>query len=186
VVSLPAQDRTANRLRRILPVKWAYTLSRWKNIAYMMYMYQLAQRYPKVVKAGILKKAQAELGPGCDAATHFSPRYNPWQQRLCVAPDGDFVRAIRSGRATVVTDETEEFTADGIRLKSGKCLEADIVVTATGLVLQTVGGVANEHPWPQRRSRPNARLQRRNDVRSAESRGRLRLPSTHHGPSRRI
>jgi cation diffusion facilitator CzcD-associated flavoprotein CzcO len=141
VVSLPAQDAIANRLRRVLPIKWAYTLSRWKNIAYTMYMYQLAQWYPKLVKAGILKKAQAELGPGCDASTHFSPRYNPWEQRLCVAPDGDFFRAIRGGRASVVTDEIEEFTRDGIRLKSGKELEADIVVTATGLVLQAAGGV---------------------------------------------
>jgi cation diffusion facilitator CzcD-associated flavoprotein CzcO len=141
VVSLPAQDTIANGLRRFLPVKLAYSLSRWKNILYMIYVYQLAQRYPKFVKAGLIKKAQKDLGPGCDAATHFSPRYNPWEQRLCVAPDGDFFQAIRNGRASVVTDEIEEFTANGIRLKSGKHLEADIVVTATGLVLQAIGGV---------------------------------------------
>jgi monooxygenase len=141
VVSLPAQDAIANRLRRILPAMWAHTLSRWKNILYTMYVYQLARRYPKLVKAGIMKKAQEELGPGCDAVTHFSPRYNPWEQRLCVAPDGDFFQAIRNGRASVVTDGIDEFTADGIRLKSGRKLEADIVVTATGLVLQAVGGV---------------------------------------------
>jgi monooxygenase len=141
VVSLPAQDAIANRLRRLLPAKWAHTMSRWKNILYTMYMYQLAQRWPKLVKTGLLKKAQNELGPGCDAATHFSPRYNPWEQRLCVAPDGDFFQAIRNGRASVVTDEIDEFTADGIRLKSGRHLEADVVVTATGLVLQAAGGV---------------------------------------------
>jgi cation diffusion facilitator CzcD-associated flavoprotein CzcO len=104
-------------------------------------VYQLARRYPRLVKAGILKKAKEEAGAACDAATHFSPRYNPWEQRLCVAPDGDFFQAIRNGRASVVTDEIEEFTASGIRLKSGKTLEADIVVTATGLVLQAAGGV---------------------------------------------
>lgn len=141
VVSLPAEDAIANRLRRALPLKWAHALSRWKNILFTMYVYQLARRFPKFVKAGLFKKAQEEVGPGCDAATHFSPRYNPWEQRLCVAPDGNFFQAIRNGRASVVTDEVEEFTANGIRLKSGHALEADIVVTATGLFLQAAGGV---------------------------------------------
>jgi cation diffusion facilitator CzcD-associated flavoprotein CzcO len=104
-------------------------------------VYRLALRYPNFVKAGIMKKLRAEVGPDCDAATHFSPSYNPWEQRLCVAPDGDFFRAIREGRAGVVTGEIEEFTPAGIRLKSGQTLDADIVVTATGLVLQAVGGV---------------------------------------------
>ena len=141
VVSLPARDAIANWLRRVLSLKWAYRLSRWKNIAYMMFVYQLAQRYPAWVKNGIIRKAQAELGSGYDVTTHFAPRYNPWEQRLCVVPDGDMFHAIRTGRASVVTDEIREFTANGIRLESGRELQADLVVTATGLVLQTTGGV---------------------------------------------
>jgi len=107
----------------------------------MMFVYQLAQRYPAWVKNGIIRKAQAELGSGYDVTTHFAPRYNPWEQRLCVVPDGDMFHAIRTGRASVVTDEIREFTANGIRLESGRELQADLVVTATGLVLQTIGGV---------------------------------------------
>jgi cation diffusion facilitator CzcD-associated flavoprotein CzcO len=118
VVSLPERDAIANWLRRVLPLSWAYRLSRWKNIAYMMYVYQLAQCYPTLVKTGIIRKAQKELGSGYDVATHFTPRYNPWEQRLCVVPDGDMFHAIRTGRARVVTDEIQEFTAKGIRLKS--------------------------------------------------------------------
>ena len=112
---------------------WAYRLSRGKNVAYMMYLYQLARRYPNFVKAGIVREAREELGAGFDVATHFTPRYNPWEQRLCLAPDGDFFQAIRSGRASVATDEIDRFTERGIQLKSGRELEADIVVTATGL-----------------------------------------------------
>ena len=140
VVSVPEQDKIANSLRRRLPAMWAYRLSRWKNIAYMMYVYQLARRYPNFVKARILRKTQAELGADYDVATHFTPRYNPWEQRLCLAPDGDFFQAIKSGRASVITDEIDRFTERGIQLKSGRQLEADIVVTATGLVLQAFGG----------------------------------------------
>ena len=140
VVSVPEQDAIANRLGRLLPAMWAYRLSRVKNVAYMMYVYQLARRYPNFVKAGIAKAARAELGAGFDVATHFNPRYNPWEQRLCLAPDGDFFQALRSGRASVATDEIDRFTESGIQLKSGRQLEADIVVTATGLVLQAFGG----------------------------------------------
>jgi monooxygenase len=92
------------------------------------------------VKARILRRTQAELGADYDVAMHFTPRYNPWEQRLCLAPDGDFFQAIKSGRASVITDEIDRFTERGIQLKSGRQLEADIVVTATGLVLQAFGG----------------------------------------------
>jgi monooxygenase len=144
IVSMPEQDAIANRLRRFLPTKLAYTLSRWKNIAYMMYVYQLAMGYPDFVKSGIMKQAQRALGPDYDVATHFNPRYNPWEQRLCLVPDGDFFRAIRTGRASVVTGLIERFTEKGIRLQSGEELDADIVVTATGLVLQAFGGAELE------------------------------------------
>ena len=140
IVSMPEQDRIANFLRRVMPDAWAYKISRWKNVAYMMYVYALAQRYPDVVKAGIIKKVSKELGPDYDVATHFTPRYNPWQQRLCLVPDGDLFQAIRDGYASIVTGQIERFTESGIRLQSGEELQADIVVTATGLVLQAFGG----------------------------------------------
>ncbi len=95
---------------------------------------------PVLARAGLLKRVRAALGPDYDIATHFNPRYNPWEQRLCLAPDGDFFQAIKSGRASIVTGEVETFTARGIHLLSGQDLEADIVVTATGLVLQQFGG----------------------------------------------
>jgi monooxygenase len=140
IVSMPEQDAIANSLRRRLPASWAYRLSRWKNIAYMMYVYQLAMRRPNFVKAGLIQKIRAELGRAYDVATHFTPRYNPWEQRLCLVPDGDFFQGIKSGRASVATGHIERFTETGIRLQSGEELEADIVVIATGLVLQAFGG----------------------------------------------
>lgn len=141
VVSFPEEDTVANRLRGVLPSMWAYRLSRWKNVGYMIYLYQLAQRFPNFVKKALMKQARERLGADFDVATHFSPRYNPWEQRLCLAPDGDFFQAIRAGRASVVTDEIDGFGEGGIRLKSGKELEADIIVTATGLVLEAFGGI---------------------------------------------
>jgi monooxygenase len=140
IVSMPEQDRIYNWLRRFLPAMWAYRLSRWKNVGYMTYVYQLARRYPNFVKQGILKKVREHLGPDYDVETHFSPRYNPWTQRLCLVPDGDLFDAIKSNRASIVTDQIETFTEKGILLKSGKELDADIIVTATGLVMQTFGG----------------------------------------------
>lgn len=141
VVSAPEQDKIANWLRSVLPAAWAYKLGRWKNVAFMMYIYQLAQRRPDFVKAAIIKKVGEQVGPDCDVATHFTPSYKPWQQRLCLVPDGDLFHSIKSGRASVITDRIETFTEHGIRLASGKELEADIVVTATGLVMQAFGGI---------------------------------------------
>ncbi len=141
VVSMPEQDKIANWLRARLPAMLAYRLSRWKNVAFMTYVYQLSQRFPDFVTAGILKKVREHLGPDYDVATHFTPRYRPWEQRLCLVPDADMFEAIKSGRASVVTDQIETFTAKGIKLKSGTELEADIIVTATGLVMQSFGGV---------------------------------------------
>jgi monooxygenase len=141
IVSLPEQDRIANWLRRFLPAMWAYRLSRWKNVGYMAYMYQLSRRYPNFVKKGILKKISEYLGPDYDVETHFNPRYDPWTQRLCLVPDADLFEAIKAKRASVVTDQIETFTEKGILLRSGKELEADIIITATGLVMQMFGGV---------------------------------------------
>jgi monooxygenase len=140
IVSMPSEDAIANRLRGMLPARWAYRLIRWKNIALMMYIYQLARRFPNFVKKGLVKKVAEALGPGYDVATNFTPRYDPWTQRLCLIPDADLFAAIRSGRASVVTGHIETFTETGIRLQSGAELEADIVITATGLVMQAFGG----------------------------------------------
>ena len=144
IVSMPEQDAIANFLRLVMPQSSAYRISRWKNVVYMIYVYQLAQRFPNFVKTGILRKISKELGPGFDVATHFTPRYNPWEQRLCLVPDGDLFEAIKAGKASVVTGRIERFTEKGIRLLCGEELEADIVVTATGLVLQAFGGAELE------------------------------------------
>jgi monooxygenase len=141
IVSYPQQDTVATALCRFLPSKIAYGIARWKNIGFMTYMYQLARRRPEFAKQTILKRTNEELGAEYDVQTHFTPRYHPWEQRLCLVPDGDLFGAIREGRASVVTDQIDSFTKNGIQLKSGKELQADIIVTATGLVLEVLGGI---------------------------------------------
>src|SRR5215212_6205742 len=131
----------ANKLRRNLPAKLAYHLIRWRNVLWGMYFFQLSRRKPARVKELILGGVKMALGPDYDIATHFTPRYNPWDQRLCLVPDGDLFKAIKEKRASVVTQEIDTFTKKGIRLKDGSELEADIIVTATGLVLQVLGGI---------------------------------------------
>src|SRR5215469_1449462 len=140
IISAPEKDRIANWLRRVLPSMWAYKLSRWKNVGFLTLFYRLSRRYPNFVKKLLLKRVQENLGSDFDVATHFTPRYNPWEQRLCLIPDADLFEAIKANRASVVTDQIETFTEKGILLKSGKELEADIIVTATGLVMQSFGG----------------------------------------------
>ncbi len=144
VVAWPSEDAVANALRRHLPAKAACGLTRWKNILFGMYFYWLCKTRPDRAKAIILDGVRAALGPDYDVAPHFSPRYNPLDQRLCLAPDGDLFKSIRDGATTVVTDEIESFTETGIRLRSGRELEADLVVTATGLNLQLMGGAEIE------------------------------------------
>ena len=140
VVARPAEDPVANKLRRRLPLKLAYMLTRWKNVLMGMYFYQMCKRKPDKVKDLILGGVRQMLGPDFDVETHFTPRYKPWDQRLCLVPDADLFRAIRRKKVSVVTDQIETFTEKGIRLKSGAELEADVVVMATGLVLQPLGG----------------------------------------------
>ena len=139
IVSMPAEDGIANRLRRHLPSRIAYGVTRWKNVLLGMWFYRFCRRQPTRARALIAKWLAAELGPDHDVA-HFSPRYNPWEQRLCLVPDGDLFRAMREGRASVVTDEIERFTENGLVLRSGRELPADLVVTATGLNLLLLGG----------------------------------------------
>ena len=141
VVSLPATDRIARRLNARLPARLAHALVRWKNVFIGMYFYTLARKRPQRVKRAIVALAQRTLGADFDVATHFTPRYAPWDQRLCLIPDGDLFTAIRSGRASMVTDTIETFTETGLRLSSGTELTADIIVTATGLRLQLLGGM---------------------------------------------
>jgi monooxygenase len=141
ILSLPEQDAIANALRRVLPAQLAYDLIRWKNVFLGMLVYQLSKRAPDFMKKMIRHGVRRALGEDYDVATHFTPRYDPWDQRLCLVPDGDLFKAIREGRASVVTDEIEAFTEKGLALKSGAELEADVVVTATGLNLLALGGM---------------------------------------------
>jgi cation diffusion facilitator CzcD-associated flavoprotein CzcO len=138
VVSRPDVDRLANRLRRVLPDRTAYAITRFKNIAFQQWIYRQTRTNPEAVRKRLVGMVRQEL-PDVDVDTHFSPTYDPWDQRLCLVPNGDLFEALRSGQASVVTDTIDTFTETGIRLTSGQELEADIVVTATGLQLVTLG-----------------------------------------------
>jgi cation diffusion facilitator CzcD-associated flavoprotein CzcO len=142
MVSLPAADVVANALRRVLPESAVYTLTRWKNTLMAMAIYQLSRRRPERVKHWIKSQLRKELGPEFDIERHFTPPYNPWDQRMCLIPDGDMLIALREKRASIVTDQIDAFTPTGIKLKSGEHLDADIIVTATGLNLVSLGGIA--------------------------------------------
>jgi len=141
VVARPAQDDMANRLRVYLPSMLAYQITRWKRVLLGMYFFNLCRRDPARARRLILGGVRMALGPDYDVDKHFTPRYNPWEQRLCLLPDGDLFRAIRAGRASVVTDHIETLTEKGVKLTSGLELEADLIVTATGLNLEVLNGV---------------------------------------------
>src|SRR5947209_5207672 len=141
VITLPGRDPIANFLKRVLPMKAAYAITRWKNVALQSFSYQLARRRPELVKRLLRKGIQRHLPPGFDVDTHFTPRYNPWDQRLCLVPDADLFEALQKGTASIATDEIETFTEHGIKLRSGRELEADIIIAATGLNMLALGGV---------------------------------------------
>ncbi len=141
VVSRPSEDKIALGLRKFLPAKTAYGVTRWKNVLLQQYLYARSRKDPDKVRKYITDLAQKELGEDYPVSTHFNPKYNPWDQRMCLIPDSDLFNEIRGGRASVVTDTIDRFTAGGIKLKSGKELKADIVVTATGLDLLFLGGM---------------------------------------------
>jgi len=141
VVARPAEDALANKLRRNFSAKLAYHAIRWRNVMLGMFFFQLSRRNPEKVKRMIRRGVKAALGEDYDIATHFTPRYNPWDQRLCLVPDGDLFKAIKDNSASVVTSQIERFTRSGIKLRDGSELEADIIVTATGLNLQVLGGL---------------------------------------------
>ena len=140
VVARPSNDAVADWLRAKLPAKMAYWLVRWKNVLFGMYFYNLCKRRPDKVKAYLLKLVRAQLPDGYDIEKDFTPRYNPWDQRLCLITDGDLFAAIREKRASVATDTIATFTEKGLRLGGGQEIEADVIVTATGLALQPLGG----------------------------------------------
>ncbi|MEZ5502253.1 MAG: NAD(P)/FAD-dependent oxidoreductase [Halioglobus sp.] len=140
IASIPQQDPMAARLRRFLPGSWVYRLTRWKRVLFQIYVFNLSRKRPKLVRKFLLDQVRQELGEDYDVKTHFTPSYNPWDQRLCAVPEGDLFAAIREKRAEVVTDHIERFTAGGIRLASGRELDADIIVLATGLNLKFMGG----------------------------------------------
>ncbi len=141
IVARPSEDAAADWIRRLLPEPLALRVIRWKNVLLGMYFFNLARRKPDRVKHEILRLVREQLGPDYDVEKHFTPRYNPWDQRLCLVPDADLFVAIRSGKASVVTDEIETFTEGGIQLESGDLLPAEIIVTATGLKLKCLGGL---------------------------------------------
>lgn len=141
VVSRPQQDKIANGLRRVLPAWLAYKITRVKNVLLTILFFNLIRKYPAQFKKRLVGMVRDELGPDYDVATHFKPKYNPWDQRLCAVPDADLFESIRNKSATVVTDHIDHFTPEGIKLKSGAELAADIIVPATGLRLQTLGGM---------------------------------------------
>lgn len=140
VVSRPSVDTVANGMRKWLPSRLVYGLIRWRNVLFQLYFYNAARKYPARAKERMLELLSAHL-PGEVIAEHFTPRYNVWDQRVCLVPDADFFSAINAGRASVVTDHIERFDKDGIVLKSGARLDADIVVAATGLELQLLAGI---------------------------------------------
>jgi cation diffusion facilitator CzcD-associated flavoprotein CzcO len=139
VVARPDHDPIADKLRKVLPAQMAYNVTRWKNTTMQQLVYKRTRTNPEMVKTKLLDGVRAYLGPDYDVDKHFTPRYNPWDQRLCLVPNGDLFTAISSGKASVVTDTIEAFTETGIQLSSGQHIEADIIITATGLELVTLG-----------------------------------------------
>jgi monooxygenase len=140
ILSLPDEDPIAERIKRLLPENTAYTVIRWKNVFQQSLLYHACRRLPQRMRKTLMGLVSRQLPEGYDVDTHFAPPYDPWDQRLCLVPNGDLFKTIRQGAADVVTDTIDRFTKTGIRLNSGEELKADIIVTATGLNLQLFGG----------------------------------------------
>lgn len=141
IMALPGEDAIAHGLRAVLPAQLAYDITRWKNVLLGMLFFNLSRRYPNFMKKLLIKGVQRFVGDNVDVSKHFTPSYNPWDQRVCAVPDADLFKALRKGTASVVTDHIETFTEHGIQLQSGEQLQADMVVTATGLDLLAFGGI---------------------------------------------
>ena len=202
ILSIPSIDPIANGLRRLLGARATYPIARWKNVALSTLVYQASQRWPKFMRGLLRRGVIRSLPAGYDVDTHFKPRYGPWDQRLCLVPDGDLFKAISAGRASMVTDRIERFTPSGIRLESGAELEADIIVTATGLehararrhradrrrrARLAAGAARLQGHDAQRRAEPRVHDRLHERVLDAEGRPRrgVRLPPAGpHGPAR--
>jgi len=143
-LSAPDEDPVGNFLRKFISSKLTYKLVRWKNIRFQWWFFKKCRKFPKKVKEFLIKQVREELGPNYDIETHFTPKYNPWEQRMCLVPNGDFFNAINAGKASVITDHIDRFTKKGIKLKSGGEVEADLIVTATGLNLEVCNGIKLE------------------------------------------
>ena len=141
MIAFPDEDIIANVLGKILPAKLAYRITRWKNIRLQAFIFRVARRRPRFARWLLVGHARRALGPDFDVEKHFNPRYEPWEQRLCLVPNDDLFETIRSGRASVVTDRIRSFTETGILLESGQSVDADIIVTATGLDIVVLGDV---------------------------------------------
>ena len=141
VVSAPQQDPLANFLKKYLPAKLSYFIVRWKNILRQQWYFRLCKKNPKRVKDFIINQVRKSLGNDYDVDKHFTPNYNPWDQRMCLVPNGDLFKSIRKKQTSVVTDKIDKFTSTGIKLESGKTLPADIIVTATGLNLELCSNI---------------------------------------------
>lgn len=141
MVSRPATDTLANALRKFLPDRWAYSLTRWKNVLLGMYFFNYSRKNPKKVAEMLIDGVREQLNNDFDVDKHFTPSYKPWDQRLCLVPDGDMFEAINDKKVSIVTDHIDKFTTSGVLLKSGATIDADIVVMATGLKLQVMSGL---------------------------------------------
>jgi monooxygenase len=141
IFALPDEDKLANWMNRNLPLSIAYPINRWKNILLAVFFFNFSRKYPNLMKRVMLNGVKKQLGDGHDIEKHFTPTYKLWDQRVCLVPNGDMFEAIKKGTASVVTDHIETFTEKGILLKSGQLLEADLIVTATGLNMQLLGGI---------------------------------------------
>jgi len=140
IVALPREDAIANALRRYLPRSLAHRLTRLKNVTTSLLFFKASRRWPNAVKRQLIQRIRGQLGEAFDER-HFTPRYNPWDQRLCLTPNGDLFQMLKQGQATMVTDQIATFTEGGVLLRSGAELQADLIVTATGLDLQALGNV---------------------------------------------
>lgn len=140
ILSVPAKDVIANTLRKLLPNRAAYTISRWKNVLVGMTIYSMSRKNPSFLKKILARGVEKQIGKDL-TDEHFQPKYNPWDQRLCLVPDSDLFKSIKEGNVSLITDHIETFTEKGLKLKSGKELEADIIVTATGLVMKIMAGL---------------------------------------------
>ncbi|WP_207836106.1 flavin-containing monooxygenase [Williamsia soli] len=142
IASISRVSKVSNAIRKVLPLRMSHAIIRWRNIAIIVVSYAVARKFPTAIKKFLRKVAVTNLPEGFDVDKHFKPTYQPWDQRMCAVPDADIYKAIAEGRAAVVTDRIDSFDEKGIRLQSGERLDADIVVTATGLQLQSLGGIA--------------------------------------------